>query len=65
MSGNSILVICYVDTGTRIELMKTKIGFEKTTADYSEMTDKKVDDLTVKLNGISLLKFLLKKFKQK
>jgi hypothetical protein len=29
------------------------------------MTDKKVDDLTVKLNGISLLKFLLKKFKQK
>jgi hypothetical protein len=45
--------------------MKTKIGFEKTTADYSEMTDKKVDDLTVKLDGISLLKFLLKKFKQK
>jgi hypothetical protein len=47
-------------TGTRIELMKTKIDFEKRTADYSEMTDKKVDDLTVKLNGISLLKFLLK-----
>jgi hypothetical protein len=35
--------------------VKTKIDLEKTTANLNETTDKAVNDLTVKLNGISLL----------
>jgi hypothetical protein len=35
--------------------VKTKIDLEKLTTDLSKMAVKAVDDLTVKLNGISLL----------
>jgi hypothetical protein len=35
--------------------VKTKIDLEKLTTDLSKMTVKAVDDLTVQLNGISLL----------
>jgi hypothetical protein len=45
--------------------VKTKIDLEKLTTDLSKMTVKAVDDLTVQLNGISLLYCILTNLKVK
>jgi hypothetical protein len=42
-------------TGTKNELVQTKIDLEKKIANLRETSVKAADDLTVKLNGISLL----------